>query len=114
MNQTTVDDRTRFDNGKEPYHEPTATSTDNALLDLLHNPIVLDNVVPYLHPSSVLNLAATSRDFHGLIRNTPGVFRHLDLSRVKSASFDFLLEELRRQPHEWTNGPPVINPLVEA
>lgn len=114
MSQTTVVDRTRFDNGKEPYHEPTSTPTDITLLDLLHNPIVLDNVVPYLKPVSVLNLAATSRDFHGLIRNTPGVFRYLDLSRVKNASLAVILEELDRHAQGGMSTQALINPLVEA
>jgi hypothetical protein len=113
MSQTTVVDRTRFDNGKEPYHEQTATPTNITLLDLLHNPIVLDNVVPYLKPVSVLNLAATSRDFYGLIRNTPSVFRYLDLSGLKNATLEAVFLELDRNAHGRLSGRPPLNPLVD-
>ncbi|KAI1129957.1 hypothetical protein F5Y10DRAFT_141762 [Nemania abortiva] len=58
------------------------------LLDLLSNTLVLYQTVPYLPVSALLNVAAASRSFRQLLYNTPGVFRHLDLTRVATAQFD--------------------------
>ncbi|KAI0173117.1 hypothetical protein GGR52DRAFT_373541 [Hypoxylon sp. FL1284] len=59
------------------------------LLDLLSNTLVVHQIVPYLPISSLLNLAAASASFRELLlRLTPGVFRHLDLTRVRTAQFD--------------------------
>ncbi|KOS19965.1 hypothetical protein ESCO_005646 [Escovopsis weberi] len=55
-----------------------------SLYDLLHNSLILRHVAPYLPIASLLHLAAASRYFRHLILQTPGVFRHLDLSRVQS------------------------------
>ncbi|KAI2465829.1 hypothetical protein F4781DRAFT_375719 [Annulohypoxylon bovei var. microspora] len=64
-------------------------STLNPLLSLLTNTLVLHQTIPYLPISSLLNLAATSPSFRDLLlRRTPGVFRHLDLTRVKTAQFE--------------------------
>lgn len=101
MSQTTVVDRTRFDTEKESYQEPTTTLTDTVLLDLLLNPLILDNVIPYLGISSLLNLAATNQAFGGLLYNTPRVFRHLDLTRVKTAQFD--IDEIDHGGQVWRN-----------
>ncbi|KAI1271922.1 hypothetical protein F5Y07DRAFT_381516 [Xylaria sp. FL0933] len=60
-----------------------------SLLDLLANNLVLYQILPYLPVSAVLNIAATSRPFrHLLLSNASAVFRHLDLTRVKTAQFD--------------------------
>ncbi|KAG6032327.1 hypothetical protein E4U41_007241 [Claviceps citrina] len=59
-----------------------------SLFDVLHNSLILRHIAPYLSIYSLLRLSATSKDFHSLIRTTPGVFRHLDLTRVKRAKFD--------------------------
>ncbi|KAI0969460.1 hypothetical protein F4678DRAFT_473694 [Xylaria arbuscula] len=60
-----------------------------SLLDLLSNSLVLYQTLPYLPASAILNIAATSRHFrHLLLQGTPGVFRHLDLTQVKTAQFD--------------------------
>ncbi|KAI8628543.1 hypothetical protein F5Y19DRAFT_143235 [Xylariaceae sp. FL1651] len=59
-----------------------------SLLELLSNTLVLHQTVPYLPISAILNIAATSRSFRALLQHTPGVFRHLDLTRVKTAQFD--------------------------
>lgn len=61
---------------------------EGTLLYLLSNHLLLCQTVPYLSVSAILNLAATSRAFHRVIYSTPHVFRHLDLSQVKSAQFD--------------------------
>ncbi|KAI1333610.1 hypothetical protein F5Y15DRAFT_339675 [Xylariaceae sp. FL0016] len=58
-----------------------------ALLELLSNTLVLRQTVPYLPIASLFNLASTCRFLHNLIHQTPGVFRHLDLTRAKSAHF---------------------------
>jgi hypothetical protein len=59
-----------------------------SLLHLLSNSLVLYQTVPFLPVSSLLALGATSKDFNSLIHRTPKVFRHLDLSNVRSAHFD--------------------------
>ncbi|KND90812.1 hypothetical protein TOPH_04616, partial [Tolypocladium ophioglossoides CBS 100239] len=78
MSQATVNGQTR--------EELEASSP--SLFDILHNSLVLRNTVPFLPVSSLLSLAATGRSFRALIFGTPGVFRHLDLTRVKNAQFD--------------------------
>ncbi|KAI0440596.1 hypothetical protein F4803DRAFT_463483 [Xylaria telfairii] len=65
----------------------TSDSTPS-LLDLLSNTLVLYQTIPYLPISAILNIAATSRSFRHLLHTTPGVFRHLDLTRVSTAQFD--------------------------
>lgn len=66
-------------------HHDTAAPT---LLGLLRNPLLLLNTAPHLPVSSLLNLAAASSDFHGIVCRTPGVFRHLDLTSLRAAQFD--------------------------
>ncbi|KAI1373074.1 hypothetical protein F4677DRAFT_430162 [Hypoxylon crocopeplum] len=67
----------------------TPDATTNPLLSLLANTLVLHQTIPYLPISSLLNLAAASPSFRELLlRRTPGVFRHLDLTRVRTAQFD--------------------------
>ncbi|ROW06686.1 hypothetical protein VPNG_06752 [Cytospora leucostoma] len=61
---------------------------DGTLLFLLSNPLLLSLTVDYLPPSSIVNLAATCRSFRSLVYDTPGVFRRLDLSHIKSAQLD--------------------------
>jgi hypothetical protein len=58
------------------------------LLDLLSNTLVLHQTIPYLPLSAVFHLAATSRSFRDLLQYTPGVFRHLDLTQIKTARLD--------------------------
>ncbi|KJZ76914.1 hypothetical protein HIM_03791 [Hirsutella minnesotensis 3608] len=76
MSQATLVDRTRA--------EPDIPSV--SLYDLLHNSLVLANVIPYLPVSAIVNLAAVNHTFRALIK-TPGIFRHLDLTRVKKVQF---------------------------
>ncbi|KAK2594277.1 hypothetical protein QQS21_007983 [Conoideocrella luteorostrata] len=59
-----------------------------SLFDVLHNSLILRNIAPYLPIHSLLQLSATSKDIRSLVHNTPGVFRHLDLTQVKKAKFD--------------------------
>jgi hypothetical protein len=63
-------------------------STTTTLGSLLSNHLVLCQTLPYLPPSAILNLAATSRGFRDLIYESRQAFRHLDLSQVKTAQFD--------------------------
>lgn len=58
------------------------------LLYLLSNHLILNHTVPYLSISALLNLSATSRSFRELTYETPSLFRHLDLTEVKTAQFD--------------------------
>ncbi|KAI1735671.1 hypothetical protein F4680DRAFT_300160 [Xylaria scruposa] len=75
------------------HHQHTRDSIGTSdltpsLLDLLSNTLVLYQTIPYLPISAILNIAATSRSFRHLLHTTPGVFRHLDLTRVSTAQFD--------------------------
>ncbi|KAI0509764.1 hypothetical protein F5B22DRAFT_315037 [Xylaria bambusicola] len=66
----------------------TSNHTSN-LFGLLSNNLVLYQTLPYLPVSAILNIAATSRPFRDLLlHGTPSVFRHLDLTQVKTAQFD--------------------------
>jgi hypothetical protein len=55
------------------------------LADLLSISLVLRQTAPYLVVSSVYALAATCKSLHSILRQSPEVFRYLDLSTVKSA-----------------------------
>ncbi|KAI2627638.1 hypothetical protein GGR54DRAFT_628743 [Hypoxylon sp. NC1633] len=80
----------------------TPNATSNPLLDLLTNSLVLHQTIPYLPISSLLNLAATSPSFRELLlRRTPGVFRHLDLTRVRTAQFD--IDSIDHGGEVWRN-----------
>jgi len=68
-------------------HE-TNEQLPSTLLQLLSNSLILYHTSPYLTASSLLALGATSKSFKALIHDTPSVFRHLDLTRVKSAQFE--------------------------
>ncbi|KHO01565.1 uncharacterized protein MAM_00566 [Metarhizium album ARSEF 1941] len=58
-----------------------------SLFDILHNSLILRTIAPYLPIYSLLQLSAANHEIRSLIRNTPGVFRHLDLRQVKKAQF---------------------------
>lgn len=73
------------------------------LFDALYNSLVLRNTLPYLPVPGLLNLAATCRDLRCLILQTPGVFRHLDLTRVKTAHFATTNTEAERSFSVWRN-----------
>ncbi len=85
MSQTTFVDRTRFDTQKESYQESTIATS---LLDIALNPLILDNIVPYLGIPGLLSLASTNQTFGGLVYKTPRVFRYLNLTELKTAQFD--------------------------
>ncbi|CAJ2504622.1 Uu.00g120160.m01.CDS01 [Anthostomella pinea] len=63
--------------------EPTPT-----LFSLLSTTLIFHQTIPHLPISTVLNLASASRSFRDLLQYTPGAYRHLDLTRVKTAQFD--------------------------
>ncbi|RFU78174.1 ubiquitin fusion degradation ufd1 [Trichoderma arundinaceum] len=99
MSLATVDDPTREELqllATQVAEEPAAT-----LYDTIHNSLILNHIVPYLPVSSVLNLAAANRAFRALIFETPGVFRHLDLSRVKAVQFD--IDKIDHGGEVWRN-----------
>lgn len=62
--------------------------TSNPLLDLLSINLVLRQTAPYLPISSLLALSRVNRAFQALIHTHPEAWRHLDLSRAKSATID--------------------------
>lgn len=74
---------------------------EGTLLFFLSNPLLLSLTVDYLPPSSTVSLAATSRAFRSLIHHTPGVFRRLDLTQVKSAQFD--IDPIDQGGEVWRN-----------
>ncbi|KAJ4251019.1 hypothetical protein NW762_011669 [Fusarium torreyae] len=73
------------------------------LFDTLYNSLVLRHTLPYLPVSGLLNLAATCRDLRSLLHETPGVFRHLDLTRVKTAHCESTRKESERNLAVWHN-----------
>ena len=68
--------------------DPTRCLEIPTLLSFLSNHLILQNTAPYLTPRDRLALAASSKSFRDLLYHTPGVFRHLDLTPVRSAQFD--------------------------
>lgn len=72
-----------------------------SLLQLLSNSLVLYQTTPYLPVASLLSLGATSKSFKELIDSTPNVFRHLDLTKVKSAQFE--IEAIDHGGEVWRN-----------
>ncbi|RYP65056.1 hypothetical protein DL771_008477 [Monosporascus sp. 5C6A] len=81
----------------------TTTTTTTTLLDLLSNTVLLRQTLPYLPVSALLNLAAASRAFRDLVHGTPGAFRHLDLTRVRTAQFDSPDGPVDRGGEVWRN-----------
>lgn len=73
----------------------------SALLQLLSNPLILCRTTAYLPVADVLALAGTCRAFRYLIRETPQVFRYLDLRPFKSARVD--VEGIDRGGETWRN-----------
>ncbi|KAI0129930.1 hypothetical protein BJ170DRAFT_292517 [Xylariales sp. AK1849] len=76
-------------------------SIETNLLDLLLNTLILRQTVPYLPISALLNVAATSKAARNLFHNTPGVFRHVDLTGVKTAQFK--IDGIDRGGETWRN-----------
>ncbi|KAH6606125.1 hypothetical protein Trco_005278 [Trichoderma cornu-damae] len=76
--------------------EPATT-----LYDTIRNSLILSHTIPYLPLSSILSLAAASRAFRALILETPGVFRHLDLSHVKAVQFE--IDKIDHGGEIWRN-----------
>lgn len=56
-----------------------------SLLELLSYTLILYQTTPYIPVENLFSLGATSKDFRALIHKTRDVFRHLDLTQVKSA-----------------------------
>ena len=83
----------------ESYIETKTNQTN--LLDLLSNTVILHHTLPYLPVSAFLRLTATSRTFRDFLLHTPGTFRHLDLTRVKTAQFD--VRPIDRGGEVWRN-----------
>ncbi|OHW97942.1 ubiquitin fusion degradation protein [Colletotrichum incanum] len=71
------------------------------LLYLLSNPLILAHTAPYLSAYDRLSLASTSRAFRELVNHTSGVFRHLDLTQVRTAQFD--IDGIDRSGEVWRN-----------
>ncbi|RBR19566.1 uncharacterized protein FIESC28_05561 [Fusarium coffeatum] len=74
-------------------HTTRAEIKGLTLFDTLYNDLILRHTLPYLPVSGILNLAATCKDIRYLLHETPGVFRHLDLTRVKTAHVEDVKQE---------------------
>lgn len=72
----------------DPTERALSESPNSSLLDLFSNTLILYETIPSLPIATLLDLASTSKDIRALLFNTPGVFRHVDLSSIKSAQFD--------------------------
>ncbi|KAF5024359.1 hypothetical protein F66182_3546 [Fusarium sp. NRRL 66182] len=96
MSQASVDHHTRAEITQIQYKGLT-------LFDALYNSLVLRHTLPYLPVSGLLNLAATCRHLRSLLHETPGVFRHLDLTRVKTAHCESTRKEPERNLAVWHN-----------
>lgn len=75
---------------------------EGTLLHLLSNHLVLCHTAPYLPVPSLLRLGASSKAFHYLIHDTPGVFRYVDLTPVKSVQFA-AIDAIDRGGESWRN-----------
>lgn len=64
---------------------PTKTPPRASLEGVLTNTLILDHLMPLLSVSSIMALTATSKTLRSLIRETPYVFRHLDLTTCRGA-----------------------------
>lgn len=71
-----------------PSTQPHDTDLPITLLQLLSNSLILYQTTPYLPVASLLALGATSKSFKELVHETPQVFRHVDLTKVKQAQFE--------------------------
>ena len=87
--------------GDNPGTLTHSADLPTTLLHLLSNSLVLDQTVPYLPVSSLLALGATSKSFKDLVHRTPNVFRHVDLSNVKSAQFE--IANIDNGGNSWRN-----------
>jgi hypothetical protein len=87
--------------GDNPETLTHSADLPTTLLHLLSNSLVLDQTVPYLPISSLLALGATSKSFKDLVHRTPNVFRHVDLSNVKSAQFE--IANIDNGGNSWRN-----------
>ncbi|KAI9051297.1 hypothetical protein LZ554_005398 [Drepanopeziza brunnea f. sp. 'monogermtubi'] len=74
--------------GSSPGIPSHPTPLPTTLLQLLSNTLVLDQTAPYLPLPARLSLGATSKSFRDLISDSPVVFRHLDLTKLRSARFE--------------------------
>lgn len=64
---------------------PKRTPHRASLEGVLTNTLILDHLMPLLTVSSIMALTATSKTLRSLIRETPYVFRHLDLTTCRGA-----------------------------
>ncbi|KAL9133912.1 MAG: hypothetical protein Q9175_004904 [Cornicularia normoerica] len=55
----------------------------SSLLDLLSNDLILRHTSPYIGIKSLVSLATTSKAYKSLVYDTPLVFQHVDLHRIR-------------------------------
>ena len=94
-----LNQHTKLESGMDP-HIISIRQLPTALLDLLYNPIIADNLVQYLPLSSILRLSSTAHSYHEWVFHTPKVFRYLDLSRAKGAYTPFIAR-IDNGGHSW-------------
>lgn len=59
-----------------------------SLLELFSYTLILHQTTPYMSVEDLLALGSTSKDFRALVYTNLNVFRHMDLTQVKSAQSD--------------------------
>lgn len=74
-----------------------------SLQDLLGNTLVLNHISPYLGLRSTVRLAATCKPFQDLVYRTPGVFRHVVLTKLAIPYSSSSPGELEDEPSETTD-----------
>ncbi|KAE9979204.1 hypothetical protein EG328_001040 [Venturia inaequalis] len=58
------------------------------IVDVLSTSIVLRQIAPYVSPATLFALATTNKSINSILYQSPDTFRYLNLSTVKSATFD--------------------------
>ncbi len=96
-----VPNHSSYEHGPLDMVDSNEIETPTSLLQLLSNPLILYQTVPYLPISSLFALGASSKSFEDLIYHTPRVFRHIDLTRVKSVQFE--VEAIDHGGEIWRN-----------
>ncbi|CAG8948387.1 unnamed protein product [Penicillium salamii] len=109
---------TRKELGLEPVVREIPTERESktvaaprrtSLEDVLSNSLVLDQMAPYLSVPSLMALGSTSRHLHTVIKQTPYVFRHLDLTRCQGAQLPTVSQQNETQTEQEIYAAPLKN-----
>ncbi|QDS75450.1 hypothetical protein FKW77_004081 [Venturia effusa] len=58
------------------------------IVDIVSNSVILRQIAPYVPPAALFALATTNKTIHSIMYQSPDTFRYLNLSNVRSATFD--------------------------